>query len=72
MKQYAAGVDFGSDSVRCVLTDAADGKSWKEHGVKKSWIKRRNAETGKETSELRELTEQLIDKNIRNGNIKDE
>ena len=55
-----------------LLTDAADGKSWKEHGVKKSWIKRRNAETGKETSELRELTEQLIDKNIRNGNIKDE
>ena len=27
MKQYAAGVDFGSDSVRCVLTDAADGRT---------------------------------------------
>ena len=25
-----------------LLTDAADGKSWKEHGVKTSWIRRRN------------------------------
>ncbi|HUM84116.1 MAG TPA: HD domain-containing protein [Lachnospiraceae bacterium] len=55
-----------------LLTDAADGKSWKEHGVKKSWIGTRNRDTGEGSPELGKLAVELLEKNIRNGNIKNE
>lgn len=55
-----------------LLTDAADGKSWKEHGVKRSWIEKRNELTGETQPELGSLTRELIVKNTENGNLIDE
>ncbi len=55
-----------------LLTDRADGKSWKEHGVRRSWIGKRNEgnELGSETLAARIL--ELIDQNVEKGNIKDD
>lgn len=55
-----------------LLTDADNGKSWREHGVCTSWIKKRNVDTGSNAPVLKKLAEDMIDKNVRNGNIKDE
>jgi len=55
-----------------LLTDAADGKSWKEHGVRRSWVEKRNQISGENCSELGKLVHELIHKNVESGNIKDE
>ena len=55
-----------------LLTDNANGKSWREHGVKKSWIKKRNENTHLGSEELSEYVMKLIEENVAKGNIKDE
>lgn len=52
------------------LTNANNGKSWKEHGVKESQIMLRNAHTGDGSEELWSYCRNLIEKNIADGNIK--
>lgn len=52
-----------------MLTDAADGKSWKEHGVQKSWIGGRNKNLAKGSETLAAYCWGLIEKNVKNGNI---
>lgn len=52
------------------LTNANNGKSWKEHGVKESQIMSRNAHTGDGSEELWSYCRDLIEKNIADGNIK--
>ncbi len=53
-----------------LLTDAADGKSWREHGVQDSWLRKRNARTHEGSERLWELVRELVEKNTENGNIK--
>ena len=55
-----------------VLTDAADGKSWKEHGAADANLYRRNARTAEGSEKLWAYMETLIRKNVRNGNLRHE
>ena len=55
-----------------LLNDASGGISWREHDVKKSQIYKRN-ERIEETSEtIWKKMQELIDKNIALGNVKEE
>ena len=56
-----------------ILNDASDGKAWKDHDVKKSWVMKRNQNTGKGSEEIWEYArENLIEKNVKKGNIIDD
>lgn len=52
-----------------LLTNANNGKSWKEHQVKESQIMGRNAHTGDGSADLWEYSRSLIEKNAAGGNI---
>ena len=52
-----------------LLNDAADGKGWKEHQVKRANIEKRNRKTSKGSKMINEYIEQIIDRNIEKGNI---
>lgn len=55
-----------------LLTDREGGTSWRNHGVMRSKVEKRNANTGEGSPKLRALVQELIKKNVENGNIKDE
>lgn len=56
-----------------ILNDATDGRAWKEHGVRRSWVLKRNQNTGKGSEDIWNYArENLIEKNVRNGNIIDD
>ena len=56
-----------------ILNDATDGKAWKDHDVRRSWVMNRNRNTAKGSEEIWEYArENLIEKNVRNGNIIDD
>lgn len=56
-----------------ILNDATDGKAWKEHDVKKSWVMKRNQNTHKGSEEIWEYArENFIEKNAKKGNIIDD
>jgi putative hydrolase of HD superfamily len=55
-----------------LLNDAAGGKSWREHGVKKSQIYKRNERTGEGSRVVWEYMQGVVEKNIQAGNILDE
>ena len=52
-----------------LLNDAADGKGWKEHQVKRANIEKRNRKKSKGSKRINEYIEQIIDRNIEKGNI---
>ncbi len=52
-----------------LLTDAADGKSWKEHGVADANIYHRNLRTAESSSALWGYMKSVIEKNVRCGNL---
>lgn len=55
-----------------LLNDASDGKSWAEHGVKKSQIYRRNAKIEETSENIWEYIKTLVEKHIELGHVKDE
>ena len=55
-----------------LLNDASDGKSWKEHGVHKSQIYKRNKHTGEGSREIWEYMQKLIDRHIQLGHVTDD
>ena len=56
-----------------ILNDASDGKAWKDHDVRKSWVMNRNRNTSKGSEEIWEYArENLIEKNVKKGNIIDD
>lgn len=55
-----------------LLNDASGGRSWAEHGVKKSQIYKRNQYTGEGSHKIWEYMKELIDKHIGLGNVIDE
>lgn len=55
-----------------LLNDASGGRSWAEHGVKKSQIYKRNQYTGEGSREIWEYMKELIDKHIGLGNVIDQ
>ena len=56
-----------------ILNDATDGLAWKEHGVKRSQVLKRNERVRLGSEQIWEYEkENLIEKNVRNGNIIDD
>lgn len=55
-----------------LLNDASDGKSWEEHGVKKSQIYKRNEKIPETSQEIWRCMQEFIDKHVEAGHIKDE
>lgn len=55
-----------------MLNNATDGRSWREHEVKKSQVLKRNAGTGDGSAHMMEYVREIIDSNIKKGNLKDE
>lgn len=56
-----------------ILNDATDGRAWKEHGVKRSQVLKRNERVRLGSEKIWEYEkENLIEKNVRNGNIIDD
>ena len=52
-----------------LLNDAADGKGWREHQVKRANIEKRNRKTSEGSKTISEYIEKVIDRNIEKGNI---
>lgn len=55
-----------------LLTNQAKGKSWREHGVKKSQIMSRNARTNEGSAYLWDYIKEIIEKNVEAGFIRGE
>lgn len=56
-----------------ILNDATNGRAWKEHDVRRSWVMNRNRNTALGSEEIWEYArENLVDKNVKNGNIIDD
>lgn len=55
-----------------LLNSASGGKSWKEHGVRKTQILERNKRTAEGSEILWKLEEEWIEKHIQMGNLIDE
>ena len=55
-----------------LLNDASNGKSWEEHGVKKSQIYKRNEKMEETSVPVWEYMKALIQKHIEHGHVKDE
>lgn len=55
-----------------LLNDAAEGISWREHGVKKSQIYKRNERIEETSKVIWSKMQELVEKNIACGNVKDE
>ena len=54
-----------------LLNDASGGRSWMEHGIKKSQVLARNARVHEGSEELWNYARELIEKNVENGNLQD-
>lgn len=55
-----------------LLNDASGGKSWEEHGIKKSQVLERNARTHEGSEELWNYAKSLIEKNAEAGKLLNE
>lgn len=55
-----------------LLNDATDGRAWKEHGVKHSWVMKRNQNTHLGSEKIWEYANGLIKSNIAKNNIIDD
>ena len=55
-----------------LLNDSNDGGDWKEHGVCRSQIMGRHKKTRLGSAEIGQYSEELIMKNVKKGNIRDE
>lgn len=54
-----------------MLNDATDGKAWLEHGVAKQQIVNRNARVHEGSEEIWSWMQEIIDKNVALGRVKD-
>lgn len=55
-----------------LLNDASGGKSWTEHGVKKSQIYKRNEKVEETSDAVWQKIQDIVQKNIDLGNVKEE
>ncbi|MGC4018287.1 MAG: HD domain-containing protein [Muricomes sp.] len=54
-----------------LLNDAAGGKSWAEHGIGKSQIYKRNEKIESTSEDIWKCMQNIVEKNIQKGNVKD-
>lgn len=55
-----------------MLNDATDGRSWVEHGVKKSQVLKRNARTAEGSEVIMNEVRKIVDKHVGKGHLQDE
>lgn len=55
-----------------LLNDASGGKSWSEHGVKKSQVYKRNERIEETSEEVWKCMQEIVQAHIEKGNLKDE
>ena len=55
-----------------LLNDKTGGKSWRERQIKRSQVEERQKRTKMGSDTLMEVVTQIIEKNVENGNLKDE
>ncbi len=55
-----------------ILNDATDGKSWVEHGVRKSQVLKRNHKTAEGSAAVMEEIHKIIDKHVTEGHLLNE
>lgn len=55
-----------------MLNDATDGRSWVEHGVKKSQVLKRNARTAEGSEVIMNEVHKIVDKHVVKGHLQDE
>ena len=54
-----------------LLNNSNDGRDWKEHGIGKSQVMKRHITTKLGSNVIWERAREIIEKNVRNGNLKD-
>ncbi len=54
-----------------ILNDSNDGGDWKDHRVNKDRVYRRHSQTKLGSEKLYEVTDRILQENIRKGNIKE-
>ena len=55
-----------------LLNDSNDGGDWREHGIGKTQVMKRHTKTKLGSNIIWERTREIIEKHVRNGNIKDD
>ena len=55
-----------------LLNSASGGKSWEEHQVRKAWMYQRNERVTEIAPEIWQYMQNIIERNIREGHIKEE
>ena len=55
-----------------MLNHATDGLAWREHQVCRSQVLERNRRVGEGSETMRAYIEEILDKNVESGNLKDE
>lgn len=55
-----------------MLNDATNGLAWREHEVKKSQVLKRNEKTAQGSEAMMEVVNDIVLRNVKNGNLKDE
>lgn len=55
-----------------MLNDASNGRSWREHVIKKSQVLNRNQRTAEGSEAMMEQIRMILDRNVEKGNLLDE
>ena len=55
-----------------ILNDSNNGKDWRVHGIKKSQVEKRQISSKMGSEAIWEYTKELIDNNVKKGNLIDE
>ncbi|MCB5599555.1 HD domain-containing protein [Blautia hansenii] len=55
-----------------ILNHATGGKSWRERGIRRSQVEKRNSRVGESSRTMKAYVEDILDKNVEKGNLKNE
>ena len=55
-----------------MLNHATGGKSWRERGIRRSQVEKRNSRVGESSRTMKAYVEGILDKNVEKGNLKNE
>lgn len=55
-----------------MLNHATGGKSWRERGIRCSQVEKRNSRVGESSRTMKAYVEDILDKNVEKGNLKNE
>lgn len=55
-----------------MLNHATGGKSWRKRGIRRSQVEKRNSRVGESSRTMKAYVEDILDKNVEKGNLKNE